>query len=150
MNESETAEKLRDNWPLSVGETAEVLAYRLGELPNTWYQRLQNWRKQGRDAPLVHHQETGKRPCYMGRDIALFIAEKLKSRSLALGRSAIQSQARAIAAQHGIAVQWRTGGSDGRFHLNVPDALALGNQLVELAQAQLAATADNQEADNQG
>lgn len=123
----------QDSWPLSVRETAEMLTEALGETPSTWQQRLTNWRRDGREAPLQHHQEDGKRPCYMTRDVDNFIKRRLATRAAVAGRAPQLASVKAVATTHGIVLEWGSSAASGRIRVGLQDARELGAHLVALA-----------------
>lgn len=123
----------QENWPLSVRETVEKIADALGETPATWQQRLTNWRRDDRDAPLQHHQEAGKRPCYMSLDVDRFIKGRLMARAAVVGKAPQLASVRAVATTQGIVLEWGTPAASGRVRVGLKDAHALGAQLVALA-----------------
>ena len=132
MNIEDFAEEQND-WPLSVRETVEKIVNALGETPATWQQRLTNWRRDGRDAPLQHHQEAGKRPCYMTRDVDRFIKGRLMARAAVVGKAPQLANVRAVATPQGIVLEWGSSAASGRVRVGLKDAQALGAQLVALA-----------------
>lgn len=137
----------KEDQQLTPTQAAHMLAHELGEMPSAWQMRLQNWRTPGRAGSLRHHQEPGRRPYYMASEVRAFVDMLQAARSQILGRSMHLAEATAINSGNAITVEWRGGGTDGRFHLNVQQAGQLGNKLVQLANSQIKAT---QEADNQG
>ena len=135
MNKKELKELLGqpDDWPLSVRETVEKITSVLGETPATWQQRLTNWRRDGREAPLPHHREEGKRPCYMTRDVDAFIKRRLMARVAVVGKAPQLASVKAIATTHGIVLEWGSSAASGRIGLGLKEARTLGAQLVALA-----------------
>lgn len=125
---------------LTPTQTAHLLAQVLGETPTTWQTRLQNWRVPGRSEPLKHHREPGRRPFYRLGDVQTFADSLKASRAQALGNSAHMAEAVAVSNGNAITVEWRGGGTDGRFHLSAELAERLGQQLVRLANGQIMAT----------
>jgi len=123
----------QENWPLSVRETAEKIADALGETPATWQQRLTNWRREGREAPLRHQQEEGKRPCYMHLDVDRFIKGRLMARAAVVGKAPQLANVKAVATTQGIVLEWGSPVASGRFRVGLKDAHTLGKQLVALA-----------------
>ena len=125
---------------LTPTQAAHMLAHELGEMPPAWQKRLQNWRTPGREGSLKHHQEPGRRPHYRASEVRAFIDMLQASRSQVLGRSMHLAEATAINSGNAITVEWRGGGTEGCFHLNVQQAGQLGNKLVQLANGQIRAT----------
>ena len=86
----------------------------------------------------------------MAADVREYISEMQATRSQVLGQTMNLSVAKAINSGNAISVYWRTGGAEGRFHLNVKQAGLLGNQLVQLANGEMKATREaDRETDNQ-
>lgn len=123
----------QENWPLSVRETVEKIADALGETPAAWQQRLTNWRRDDRDAPLQHHQEAGKRPCYMSLDVDRFIKGRLMARAAVVGKAPQLASVKAVATTQGIVLEWVTPAASGRVRVGLKDAHTLGAQLAALA-----------------
>ncbi|MCB1989774.1 MAG: hypothetical protein KDE69_15820 [Burkholderiaceae bacterium] len=123
----------QENWPLSVRETIEKIADALGETPATWQQRLTNWRREGRDAPLRHHQEEGKRPFYLTSEVSHFIRWRLATRAAVVGKAPQLASVKAVATAQGIVLDWASSAASGRIRLGLKDASTLGAQLLTLA-----------------
>lgn len=133
--EQQIAELLREQsrWPLSVSDTVKRIADALGETPATWQQRLANWRKGDRTAPLQHHQNPGKRPFYYDQDVDAFINQRLAARAAYTGKAPQLASAKVIADQHGIVLEWTSPAASGRLRVNLSTARTLGTQLIALA-----------------
>ena len=131
---------------LTPGMAAHVLANDLGELPQQWQVRLQNWRVPGRNASLQHHREEGGRPFYFESDLLAFIDRLKSSKSQTVGGAMHLADASAITSIDAIEVRWRSGGAEGSFNLNARQARQLAAQLTALASAAIEAADPHQEA----
>lgn len=115
---------------MSPKEAAVALATALGDSPERWYLRMQNWRKANRRAPVSHERVPGKRPWYRSEDVFSYINSLQQGQAVEPDHAGAEVWPQVDRLR--ITINWRADHASGRITLTRERAVELGKRLIEL------------------